>query len=237
MSLRWLPSFGRISGCPIKKGGSRRALGNNFKQKRVLMWHKRSVLLVVMTMAVALAYLPSNAAALRSLSISATVFTASGVWTISGSGIRITCNWTLTVTASASISKTRGSRFGNTRATIGEAGCSGGRLRPLNTAEGWVTNYLSFEGTLPSGIRSVRLELVGVAWLISAFGGFGECLYRGNAQLTTGGSGLNNQITELRADERISIPLSRNLNGLFCPEEATYASTLRAERTIRITLL
>jgi hypothetical protein len=198
------------------------------------MWHKRNIVLAAMAVAAVLACLPSTAAALRSIQLSATLFSASGGWTIAGGGLTLTCNWTLTVTAVSSISKTRGSRIGNTRATINEAGCRGGRVRPLNTAEGWVTNFVSFTGTLPN-VTSIRIELVGVAFLISSFGGFGECLFRGNAQFTSGGG--TNTITELRADERISIPLSRNLNGLFCPEEATFSSSLRTERAVTIRLI
>jgi hypothetical protein len=185
---------------------------------------RSKLLLAALTAVVALSLGAGTAAALRSIESSATAVAASGrAITFAGGGSRVVCEVTLSLTLSTrSISKVRGSRVGNTKATVNERACTGGRARPLNTAEGWVTNYFSFAGTLPN-ITSIRLELVGTAFLVSAFGGFGECLFRGNAQGTTGGG--TNRITEIRADSTIQLPLSRNLNGLFCPEEGTFAGT------------
>ena len=170
----------------------------------------------------------STAAALRSIEVS--VFqdnSSTRALTFEGGGSRVICEVTLTIEFLTWIEKRAGSLAGWANARFNEAGCRAGRARPLNTLEGWRVTYVSFTGTLPR-IESVRFQINGMAFLVSAFGGFGECLFRGNAQFTTVGSGG----IALQADERVTLPLSRNLNGLFCPETGNFRGTLGFERAL-----
>jgi hypothetical protein len=184
--------------------------------------------------ALTLATVSGTAVALRQIEVSVFVdrAVARSFSFISEGGI-VTCPVTLTTEFLFTISKARGSRMAWTRLTVGEASCTGGRARPLNTLEGWPVNYVSFTGTLPN-ITSIRVEVVGFAFLVSAFGGFGECLYRGNAQFTTEGG---TPAFSLRADERVALPLSRNLNGLFCAATAAPRGTIQFERALLMRLI
>jgi hypothetical protein len=164
-----------------------------------------------------------TAGALRSIEFGTTrseTRSMSRALTIEGGGVRAVCEVTL-LKELFTVAKTRGARAGTARLVANERTCTGGRLRPLNTIEGWTVTYQSFTGTLPN-ITSVRFEILAFAFLIQAFGGLGDCLYRGNAQVTTG-PGTN--VTELRFDATIALPLSRDLTGLFCPGEVVLRGT------------
>jgi hypothetical protein len=183
-----------------------------------------------------------TAAALRSIETGgiATAEASARALTFEGGGSRVICEVTLNLrnlpARGSGISKVERSAVGNATARVNEAGCRSGRAIPLNTREGWPVTYISFRGTLPR-IESIRLQLNGTAFLVSAFGGFGECLFRGNAQGTTGGG---TTVTEVRADERVTLGLETNLNGLFCPATGNFRGTFlvfNPREGVRLTLI
>jgi hypothetical protein len=146
-------------------------------------------------------------------------------------GIRIRCRVTLTLAnvGENGTAKSTATLVANITAVRVE-NCEGGTVRVLSPEVGrpWRATYVSFAGTLPS-ITSVRLELRGVAFLISSFV---SCLYGGNAQGTTVGS----PVSELRADESITIPLVRALT-IGCPAEGNFSGSMRLERAITLRLV
>jgi hypothetical protein len=203
------------------------------------MRNKSKLLVTAFAVVLALTMGASAASANRSISLSETRATATSAaltFTEEGGGFNIICEVTLTVTLNRSIGKTRGNVVGGvTGVTV--RNCRGGTVRVLapEAARPWPIKYESFAGTLPN-ITSVRLTLERVGFLVEAFFGIARCLFGGNAQGTTGG----NPITELRADERIAIPLVTNLGGAECPRNGIFRGTFRVTAPaagIRMTLL
>jgi hypothetical protein len=148
------------------------------------------------------------------------------------STFRIVCEVTLTMDLQREIRKEVGALVGNvTNVTV--ANCRGGTVRVLAPEAGrpWRATYVSFTGTLPS-ITSVRLELRGTGFLVEAFFGAAQCLYGGNAQGTT----VGNPVSEIRAEERVGIPLVTRLGGIACPARGVFRGTfaLSARPTMRL---
>ena len=134
---------------------------------------------------------------------------------------RVICEVTLEVRLNARIAKTAGEVVGT--ANVEARNCSGGTVTVLRGRQPWSVTYVSFAGTLPN-VTSVRLEIRGAEFLIEAFFGIARCLYSGSAQGTTGGG--TNRITEIRAEERRSLPLSSEaLSGATCPRQGIFRGT------------
>lgn len=151
-------------------------------------------------------------------------------------GFEVICEVTLTMEEIVrAASKTAGSRIGNI-IDARVAGCRNGTatvLAPTRAAP-WNTTYVSFTGTLPN-ITSVRLELRGAAFLVSAAGGLSRCLFRGNPQGDTVG-GL--RVTGFTATRGVNVGLSVDLRGFVaCPRNGSFAGTFNLERTVTISLL
>jgi hypothetical protein len=194
---------------------------------------KNRCLFATIAAAFIVAMTSGSAAALRSLEVSTTaVRSTARALTFAGGG-EVTCEATLNKTLNTRITKIRGVDAGRVEIRVNEARCRGGRMRALAESQPWRFNYLSFSGTLPN-IHSVRFDLLAVAFLVSFFGGTGECLFRGNTQLVTG---PNERFTELRSDETIGIRLFRNLSGFFCSEEGVLRGSFTLERTITLRLI
>jgi hypothetical protein len=151
-------------------------------------------------------------------------------FTDTGGTAEIICEVNRTLRLERTIAKSVGARVGQvTRVDI--RNCRGGSVRVLNLP--WTVSYVSFAGTLPN-ITSVRLELRGAAFLISAFFGIAECLYRGNAQGTT----VGNPVSEIRADESIVTPLfDESLSSVSCPREGIFRGVLRTSPQVRMRLI
>ena len=199
------------------------------------MHAKSRLLLLGAVVTLVLAIGVGAAAALRSLEFNAMQVTGtSRAITFAGGGIEVICEITINGTVNArSIAKTRGTAIGRSEARIATERCRGGRLRVLAETEPWTNTYDTFTGTLPS-IRSIRSVVSGVAFLVSAFGGLGECLYRGNV---AGSTGPSEGFRETIGDESVQIPLSRNLGGFFCPEEGSMRGMFSFERTLTVRLI
>jgi hypothetical protein len=107
-------------------------------------------------------------------------------------------------------------------------------MRPLPGLLPCTISYVSFAGTLPS-ITSARYAIRGCGWLIAAFFGLAECLYRGNMQVTTVGAGI---ISGLRQDETVTIPLSNEeLSSITCPGSGTWRGQSGNLPTVRMRLI
>jgi hypothetical protein len=112
--------------------------------------------------------------------------------------------------------------------------CEGGEVRALGpeARRPWRVTFVSYSGTLPS-IESIRLEIRGVGFLISA--PLFRCLYGGNDQATTVGG---TRPTSMRFDERTWLPLIVDLRAfLECLEEVQVTGSLTFERTLRLSLV
>jgi hypothetical protein len=145
----------------------------------------------------------------------------------------IVCRVQMTISLHRTIAKSAGTLAGFvTAVTVNE--CRNGSATILAGTLPWHTTYVSFAGTLPN-ITSIRLQLNGAAFLIVDGSGLARCLYRGNAQGTTGGG---TTVNELRADPTINIPLSVRLAGsFFCPANGNFEGTFAVEPTVRLTLI
>ncbi|HZV73419.1 MAG TPA: hypothetical protein VFF79_06865 [Conexibacter sp.] len=209
-------------------------------------------MLTALSAAVMLAALVGTASANR-LSVSESTLRA--VWpeesklnfSNTAGGLEISCSVTLEGSFhSRSIVKTRGSLIGYiTRAIVGPvANCVKNNVtnvQVLTASLPWHVRYDSFTGTLPA-ITGVRLQLVGAAFLLTAFGA--SCLYRstpeqpafGIANREAGGT-----ITGLQAENGSEIPLASG--GILCPASGTFNGTatrvtkLGETATIRLTLI
>jgi hypothetical protein len=130
-------------------------------------------------------------------------------------GATIRCRVTLEGSFhSLTVTKVSGQLIGAvTRAIFDEPNCTGGKQRALSEKLPWHVKYISFTGTLPN-ITRVTIALIGVQWLVEAFG-FVSCLYtssdarpfRGIITREAGGVA-----TSIAAEGRIS----SNTGG--CPE-------------------
>ena len=73
-----------------------------------------------------------------------------------------------------------------------------------------------------------------MAFLVSAFFGIAECLYRGNPQLTT----FNNPVSLIAFDERITIPLfDESLSSVTCPRSGLFIGALLTSPEPRMRLI
>jgi len=154
--------------------------------------------------------------------------------TFSGGGFEVICEVSRTLSLRETIAKVERTVAGGVT-DVRVANCRGGNARVLapEAARPWPVRYISFAGTLPN-ITSVRLEIVGAAFLLEVFFGFGRCLFRGNPQGTTVGTPT---ITEVRADERIGLREVINLGGAECPTEGFFRGVLTVSPTVRMTLI
>ncbi len=147
------------------------------------------------------------------------------------STVSIICELRTTITLHRTVAKAAGSLAGFVTAAT-PANCRGGRVRILNLP--WHITFVSFSGTLPA-ITSVRLQLNGASFLIEAFFGIAECLYRGNPQGTTVGG---TTVTSITADERIRTPLfDERLSSVACPRNGIFRGSLTVTPNVRLRLI
>lgn len=189
-------------------------------------------LLAALSIAIVMAFGVSTAGASRSIEVSETRSTSTfRALTFEGGGLRIVCPVTITLTLHGrSFPKVERTLVGFAEIIVGTALCSGGTARALPGR--YHVRYISFSGTLPN-IRGIRLRLERTAFLLSV-GGFGECLYQGDAD---GITGPGTEVTSLTADETSSIPLFRRLAGIFCPATGRFRGTATVAPTLRLRLL
>ena len=115
---------------------------------------------------------------------------------------------------------------GVTEASANEAGCRGGRARMLTEGLPWTVRLVSFREGL------IRLQTDRMSALITDSTGFSRCSYSGNEQVTN----VNDPITALRADERVSLGLVRSLAGsIFCPRTGFIRGELRPTTEVAYT--
>jgi hypothetical protein len=146
-------------------------------------------------------------------------------------GVNVTCPVTLTATLASGLAKIEQVSPGEvTRATIGEASCTGGRATVLSGTLPWHVDYYAFTGTLPS-ISSVTLGMYRFAALVEALGV--GCLFEGVSRASTVGG---TEVRELRVDETVRIPIGRRLSA-FCPAEGKISGTFRVSPVVRLSLV
>ena len=196
--------------------------------------------IVVLGAMLALALVPPAAHASRSITLAAESGELGRVRNVTG-GVNfkdpfgeewnVGCALSMTQTFSRSIAKRGGATAGSITAITAES-CRGGIVRVLTETLPWPVTYVTFSGTLPV-ITSMRLQLNGFAWLLSAFHGIDRCLYRGNIQWTTSG----NPITSLRWDETVALGLSVDLTVGTCPRTGIFRGTDTISPGIAMTLV
>jgi len=143
----------------------------------------------------------------------------------------IVCEVTRVLSLHASVAKVAGTLAGLVR-EVRIANCRGGTVTVLTENLPWHVTYVSFTGTLPS-IATVTLELRNVGFLVSAFFGFGRCLYGGSARGITGGG---TTVTSLTAEERRALPLVTNLGGFECPAGGIFRGSFTVTPNVRLAL-
>ncbi|MGB2709975.1 MAG: hypothetical protein WBC33_00540 [Conexibacter sp.] len=175
-----------------------------------------------------------TSSASRGIAFSPTSWTATSTaltFTDEEGSFSIVCEVILSITITfGETSKINGSPFGHT--TWSARNCRGGEVRLLAEPELF---FVSFTGTLPGDIRSIRIELRNFQFLVRAFFGAAQCLFGGPVQVTTGGG--SNRATEMRADETRIVPMLFRLGGIFCPILGVFRGTFRFNRTITMSLL
>jgi hypothetical protein len=191
------------------------------------MISKIRLLLAAFASVLILTIAASSAAALRSFEVTPLeIRDTIRAQTFFEGGINVICEVTVNRTLNSRIAKTRGTVAGRIEFRVNTAGCVNGRVTLSSTPR--TLTYESFIGTLPRAKPSFVAR--SVSYLVQALGGFGECLYEGNPRMTAEPS---EEETEFRWDETVQLPLARNLNGLFCPEEGALRGSPRGERTVR----
>ncbi|MGB2694362.1 MAG: hypothetical protein WBD55_04145 [Dehalococcoidia bacterium] len=146
----------------------------------------------------------------------------------------IVCEVRRTLSLHRTIAKTAGALAGFVTA-VDVRNCRGGTARILRETLPWHIRYVSFNGTLPN-IRSIRLALVGTAFLVEAAIGFVRCLYSGTAEGTaTVDETL--RIRSIAADENVLVPLFRRLGGVFCAANGVFRGVLEVIPPIHVRLI
>lgn len=159
-----------------------------------------------------------------------TVTLTSEALVFSSSFARVTCPVTLTGSLEKGFQKVETILIGPiTGATLAERSCTGGTARIARETLPWEVEYFSFAGTLPN-ITSLNLGIEEISALVEALGV--GCLFRGTPRARTG---RGTEVTELRLDETVRIPVVTRLSA-FCPSEGTLSGTFRVSPTVRLSL-
>jgi hypothetical protein len=187
------------------------------------------LLLAALTAALVLAAAVSTASGTRLETSSQSIRT---VWTsleFTGFGglFGIRCPVTLEGTVhSRTISKVSGQLIGFiTRASLGEASCSGGSVTTLPASLPWHLRYDSFRGALPR-IEGVRIQIIGYSWRLRVriLGSEVLCLYKSTERGPLFGilevNGETGRIEGLKAGEETEIPILEGIGA--CPATAQF---------------
>jgi hypothetical protein len=162
---------------------------------------------------------------------------SSGKVTFTLGSTTIACNLTLELNLlTGPIAKVEGARFG-TATNAQWANCEGTEVLTVLGLP-WDLVYDSIVGTLPSGVTTVNLTVKNAQFLLTAFGGFSECLYAGDVASALGVSlvrGTTDRYTTgtLRTRET---PRQRLVRGTFgCPTEGSMTGTFTLSPTQTLT--
>lgn len=146
----------------------------------------------------------------------------------------VVCDVTLNFSLARVIDKIAATHAGDvTGATVNEAGCRGGRARPLRpeTRAPWAISYVSFTGTLPASVTGFTLDVLNVAFLVEQI--IVGCLFRGTLRVRV--RGASNRFEAMQADETSRIPLTTTLSGI-CPASGTVRGTAALREVVSIAL-
>lgn len=144
----------------------------------------RRLLVVGAATLVALAALSGAADAFRVAVSRGGVISAASLGALSfEGGFTYSCSVTLNGSLLSSATIAAGTRIGEIT-EVRTATCSGGTLRGFLVGTGaaaWPMRVNSVPTGLPNEVRALEVLMEGFSWELAIFGGFGPCLYRGNA--------------------------------------------------------
>lgn len=138
--------------------------------------------------------------------------------------ITIRCNLTLTGELAETVELTSGSSMGEV-SSVEWANCENGNVRAVLGLP-WNLSVSATLGTLPDSGTGLQFSVDGASFQLSVFGGFVNCLYRGNALalLATNDTGTNTYST---GNITSSANALAKVSGALCPESGTLSGTFR----------
>ncbi len=129
-----------------------------------------------------------------------------------GGGLSASCNVTLTGTLASRADKLSGTTIGGITAGSGSCGSGSVAFPGLRAEAPWPIVYNSIQGTLPTAVSGIQLELSGATVAVTL--SFVTCTYRGEMQgllAVTGGASYSGQTIASEANDLA------NTSGFLCP--------------------
>jgi len=150
-----------------------------------------------------------------------------GTVTFEGSGISTACAITLTTTFNSSIAVSAGTTAGSDSGMSWRS-CTGGEIRAV-LGTPWTIAYSSLSGTTPEAITRALVNVREFALQFSVFGGFVNCLYKGELAIGLNLSGSDDySVSSASLLSTATLPL---FSGP-CPSTIHGAGTLTAGESL-----
>lgn len=163
--------------------------------------------------------------------------TSNGGVTFEASGIEIICNLTLAGSLEGSVSSVES----DTNQDLGEItsvewnSCSGGNVRAVLGLE-WNVSYDGSQGTLPNEVSAVDFTIDDAEFQLSVFGGFVNCLYTGDADVSMAVSRTRSAGVYTSSTISTTGSVYDKVSGTLCPATGSMTGSFSMSPTQTITV-
>lgn len=163
---------------------------------------------------------------------------SSGRVTFRATGVSVACNITLNVRWSTSIEhadRVSGQGVGLDNG-FGWSGCNGGEVGTVLVPR-WTMLYAGMTGTLPNSATSLQFTVEGMSISFSIFGGFVNCLYRGEPLMSMAMATTRTAGVYTSGSVGLNEAAYTKVSGTGCPASMTASGFFSVSPTQTITVI